>query len=692
MLALAALTACGGGRAQVPAATTGNGAATAPAPAAEVRKPAAAIGHPADDLIPRRIFFDNPERTNVQISPDGKYLAWLAAKDGVLNVWVAPAGRLDEARAVTADTSRPVRQYFWTFDKKYLLYLQDEAGNENFHIYRVDVTAPGEAVDLTPLDGVRAQVLGVSHRKPGTILVGLNDRDARYHDVYEVNVAAASRKKVFENQKYAGFVVDEDLRARFGAEPQPDGGEVISELAPAKGRKPFTQTIPAADALTTEISGFDKTGRTVYLVDSRGRDTGGLFRLDLRTGKQRLIAEDGRSDVSDVLMHPTEKTVQAVEFNYDKSRWTILDKTVQGDFDALAQAARGEFDIVSRTLDDRTWVVVFHSDIQPASFYRWDRKDKKATFLFSARPALDKLTLARMTPEIIKSRDGLDLVSYLTLPPAVDPDGGGKPNAPGPLVLLVHGGPWGRDDWGYDGEVQFLANRGYGVLQVNFRGSTGLGKKFVNAANHEWGKKMHDDLLDAVSWAVAQGIAPRDGICIMGGSYGGYATLVGVTMTPDVFACGVDIVGPSNILTLVKTIPPYWAPGISMFKARIGDWDSEDGKAALIAVSPIAHVDAIKRPLLIGQGANDPRVNKAESDQIVQAMQKKGIPVTYVLFPDEGHGFARPENQMAFYAVVEAFLSAQLGGKYQPATKEDFEGSTIQVIAGKEGVPGLPNL
>jgi dipeptidyl aminopeptidase/acylaminoacyl peptidase len=297
-----------------------------------------------------------------------------------------------------------------------------------------------------------------------------------------------------------------------------------------------------------------------------------------------------------------------------------------------------------------------------------------------------------MTPVVIPARDGLALPSYLTLPPAVDPDGTGKPNAPGPLVLLVHGGPWARDGWGYGYVTQFLASRGYGVLQVNFRGSTGFGKRFTNAGDHEWGKKMQDDVDDAVAWAVDHGIAPKDKIAIMGGSYGGYATLVGVTRNPDRFACGVDIVGPSNLITLVKSVPPYWAPLISLFKNRIGDWDTEDGAKALTAISPLTHAGDIQRPLLIGQGANDPRVNKAESDQIVEAMHKKSIPVTYVLFPDEGHGFARPENNLAFFTVVEAFLSAHLGGGYQPAVKEDFAGSTIKVLAGKEGVPDLPAL
>jgi dipeptidyl aminopeptidase/acylaminoacyl peptidase len=696
-LVSAAATAACGGTSKAPATVTpppttpvgaGSAATTPVTPATPA--PAAAVGHPSNDLIPRKVFFDNPDRVAVQISPDGKFVSWLAAKDGVLNVWVAPADKLDAARAVTADATRPVRTYQWSFDGKHLLYQQDQGGNENFHVFRVDVVAGGDAVDLTPADAARAEILGLSPKRPGTLLVGLNDRDPKFHDVYEVDIASGKRTKVYENPKYAGFVVDHDLHVRLSIEAKPDGSNTFAELAPTKGKQPFTLTVPNDDALTSDAEGFDKRGTKLYFNDSRGRDTSALFTIDLATGKQTLVAQDPRADVGAVMMHPTDYTLQAVEFDYQKATWTILDKKIKPDFDALAKVAPGRFDPVSRTLDDKTWVVVFQSDVQPAAYYRWDRKSKKATFLFSARPALEKLTLAHATPEVIKARDGLELVSYLTLPAAADPDGDGKPSAPLPTVLFVHGGPWARDHWGFSPAVQMLANRGYAVLQVNYRGSTGFGKNFVNAGNLQWGKKMHDDLLDAVEWLVTSGVAPRDHIAIMGGSYGGYATLAGVSMTPDVFACGVDIVGPSNLITLVKTVPPYWAPLIATFKLRMGDWETEAGAKALTEVSPLTHAGAIKRPLLIGQGANDPRVNVAESDQIVKAMQAKAIPVSYVLFPDEGHGFARPENNLAFYAVAEAFLSAHLGGAYQPMSKDDFTGSTITIKAGKEGIPGLP--
>ena len=293
-----------------------------------------------------------------------------------------------------------------------------------------------------------------------------------------------------------------------------------------------------------------------------------------------------------------------------------------------------------------------------------------------------------MHSAVVRSRDGLDIVVYYTLPVGSTDASSDRPSEPLPAVLNVHGGPWGRDSWGYDAEHQLLANRGYAVINVNFRGSTGFGKRFVNAGNLEWAGAMHDDLIDVVEWAVEEGIADRDRVAIMGGSYGGYATLVGLTFTPEVFVCGVDIVGPSNLNTLLESVPPYWEPMIALFRTRVGDNSTKDGKRLLSERSPLSHVDSIVRPLLIGQGANDPRVKQAESDQIVNAMKDRGIPVTYVLYPDEGHGFARPENNLSFMAVAEAFLARCLGGRFEPIG-DDFQDSSIQVLAGESEVPGL---
>jgi len=368
--------------------------------------------------------------------------------------------------------------------------------------------------------------------------------------------------------------------------------------------------------------------------------------------------------------------------------WKVLDKSIARDLEYLATVADGEVSVVDRSLDDDKWVVLYTLDVKQPSYYLYDRKQKKARFLFSFRPEAEDLPFSPMHPVVIKSRDGLDLVSYLTLPQGSDPDDSGRPDAPVPLVLMVHGGPWARDAWGPNPYHQWLADRGYAVLAVNYRGSTGFGKAFLNAANLEWGAKMHDDLIDAVQWAIDEKIAPKDKIAIFGGSYGGYATLVGLTFTPETFACGVDIVGPSNLETMLASFPAYWLPQFAVIARRIGDPRTEEGKALLKARSPLHKASAIQRPLLIGQGANDPRVKQAESDQIVAAMKEKKIPVTYILYPDEGHGFARPENRMSFFAVSEAFLSDCLGGKYQPIGNA-FEGSSIKVVEGAEQVPGL---
>jgi dipeptidyl aminopeptidase/acylaminoacyl peptidase len=424
------------------------------------------------------------------------------------------------------------------------------------------------------------------------------------------------------------------------------------------------------------------------MSDSRGRDTNALFELDLKTGEKRLLAADPKSDRAGYMIHPTEKNIQAAASCYKRLNWTVLDPAIAADMKYLAGLEEGDIGVVSRSLDDKTWIVVFTKDDSPARYYYYDHEKKIAQFLFTDREQLEGKPLARMIPAEIKSRDGLDMVSFYTLPKNSDPDGDGRPIHPLPMVLLVHGGPWSRDYWGLDKMHQWLANRGYAVLAVNFRGSTGFGKNFTNAGNLEWGAKMHEDLIDGVSWAVQNKIADPDKIAIMGGSYGGYATLVGLTSTPETFACGVDIVGPSNLTSLLLSIPPYWKPELEQDLIRVGDYRTEDGRKLLRERSPLTHVEKIARPLLIGQGANDPRVKQNESDQIVNAMQDKNLPVTYVLYGDEGHGFVRPENRLSFYAIAESFLAEHLGGRYEPIGK-DFQGANFTVPAGIDEVPGL---
>lgn len=676
---------------------------TAQPPATGVKPAAEAV-----PLIPRATLFGNPDRAGSQLSPDGKWISYLAAVDGVMNVWVAPADDLTKARAITHDKKRGIRQYFWAFDNAHLLYMQDEGGDEAWKVFSVHVES-GAAKDLTPFSEIKgpdgkpimlpsgkpmrpaAGIAAVSEKFPTTVVIQVNNRNPQYHDLYKTDIVTGAMDLLQQNDEYAGFTVDDDYKVRFAAQQTADGGMTFFIADGAGGFKEW-QKVGMEDSLTTEIGGFDKTNTVVYMTDSRGANTARLTRTDLATGKTEVIAVDTRSDVGSTLFHPTLKTIQAVEFNYEKPEWSILDRAIKPDFEYLKTVNPGEIIVQSRTLDDTRWLVAFMQDNGPAKVYRYDRtpgQAGRATYLYTNRSKLEGVTLSSMHPVVIKSRDGKNLVSYLTLPAGSDTKKAGRPDAPVPMVLFVHGGPWARDTWGFNPYHQWLANRGYAVLSVNYRGSTGLGKEFLNAGNREWAGKMHDDLLDAVDWAVKEGVAKKDKIAIMGGSYGGYATLVGLTFTPDTFACGVDIVGPSNIVTLLNTIPPYWQPMVEQFAQRVGDHRTEEGRKFLNERSPLSRVDQIKRPLLIGQGANDPRVKQAEADQIVSAMQQKGIPVTYVLFPDEGHGFARPENSMAFNAITEAFLAQHLGGRVEPMG-DVLSRSTAQVRAGAEGVPGLP--
>lgn len=637
-------------------------------------------------LISREVLFGNPDRAGVRISPDGSKMGYLAPVNGVMNVWIGPTDDLKSARPVTHDTKRGIRSYFWCFTNKHIVYLQDKEGDENWRLHCVDLES-GRERDLTPLEGINAQVEEVSPEFPEKILVGLNDRVPQFHDLYSVNIVSGERELVQKNDEFAFFATDDDFRIRLAGKMTPVGG--LEFYRPdGKGGWGLYEKIPSEDMMTTSLSGVDKAGDVIYMTDSRGRNTGALYSVNLNTGERKLLAENPKADAGAVLIHPTKKTVQAVEFEYLRSEWEILDKSIEKDWAYLRTVADGDMQIISRTLDDRTWIVVYLMDDGPVRYYKYDRDAGKAEFLFTNRKALEGLPLVKMQPVVIKTRDGLDMVSYLTLPPGSDSDGDGRPDAAQPMVLVVHGGPWGRDTWGYNSLHQWLANRGYAVLSPNFRGSTGFGKAFVNAGDKAWGRKMHDDLIDAVEWAAGEGIADKARVAIYGGSYGGYATLAGLTFTPDVFACGVDIVGPSNLVTLLQSVPPYWKPMLDLFTTRVGDHRTSEGQAFLKERSPLTYADRICKPLLIGQGANDPRVKQAEADQIVNAMREKGLPVTYVLYPDEGHGFARPENRMSFNAVAEAFLAGQLGGRYEPVG-DDFKGSSIKVPEGAQYVPGL---
>ena len=621
-------------------------------------------------LISRDLLFGNPERTSPALSPDGKRLAWLAPDtNNVLQVWVKTVGK-DDDKIVTADKKRGIRQYFWAKDNRTLLYMQDSDGDENFHAYGVDLDS-GNVRDYTPFQGVRAQVTDLNPEFPNEVLVELNLRNRTLFDVYRLNLKNGALELDTQNPgDVAGWGADAQFRVRSAQIATPEGGtEIRVRTDPQSPWKTFLKVGPEE---ILNALGFTKDGQSLYLMSSIGRDTAAVVEKNLADGKEKVLAVSGEVDAGDVMIHPRRYVVEAVSFSPGRTKWQVVDPAVKEDFDGLAKLNDGDFFIVNRTEADDIWLVGYTSDRAPGKFYRWDRKAKQGTFLFTAQPKLEGLRLAEVKPVVIPTRDGLKMNSYLTLPVGVAPK-----NLP--LVLFPHGGPWARDQWGFDTYAQWLANRGYAVLQPNFRGSTGYGKSFLNAGNKQWGLKMHDDLIDAVNWAVKEGYADPKKIGIMGGSYGGYCALAAITFTPDVFACAVDIVGPSNLQTLIHSIPPYWKPMLSVFNVRMGDVNDPKDAELVTKASPLNAADRIIRPLLIGQGANDPRVKQAESEQIVAAIERNHGNVIYVVYPDEGHGFARPENRTDFNARAEAFLGTHLGGRVEPMLGTKVAGSTATV-------------
>ena len=614
-------------------------------------------------LIPRNLLFGNPEKTRPTVSPDGKSLAWLAPDEkNVLQVWVNDA-------IVTADKKRGIRNFSWSEDSKSILYGQDADGDENFHVFQVEL-ATKNVRDLTPWQGVRAGILATSNKQPNVLLVTANVRDRKFHDVYRVQLDTGAATLDTQNPgDVNGWGVDAQFNVRAAIATTKEGGTEIRVRETVKA--PWKALVTVGLEENVEFIDFTEDGKSVVLNTSINSDTQRLVEKNLKSGAERLLASSDKSDVSDVIGYPSKRGVRAASIDVNgRNVWVATEPSMKSELEAIDAAIAGDFWVVSMDAADTRWILVESRDNGPQRFWNWDRKAKKAEVLFTAQPKLEGLPLAEMKPVNITARDGLVLPSYLTLPV-------GKAAKNLPMVLLVHGGPWGRDMWGYHPTVQWLANRGYAVLQVNFRASTGFGKKFLNAGNRQWGLAMHDDLIDAVNWAVKEGVADPKQVAIMGGSYGGYATLAGLAFTPEQFKCGVDIVGPSNLFTLMSTIPPYWAAFKAQMIKRMGDPDNAADKELLTRASPLFAASKIKVPLLIGQGANDPRVKVAESEQIVSAMEKNGLPVTYVVYPDEGHGFARPENRIDFYARSEEFLAKCLGGRAEPLTK--IEGATAQV-------------
>jgi dipeptidyl aminopeptidase/acylaminoacyl peptidase len=608
-------------------------------------------------LIPRDALFGNPVKASPEISPDGKLLAYLAPSNGVLSVWVRTIGENDD-RVIASDPERPIRIIQWQGDSRHVLYLQDKGGNENFHIFSVS-TDGGTARDLTPNPKVRADIDDIDPAFPNTALIEKNERDPHFFDVYRLDLQ--SGHAVLDTQNpgdVAGWTADWKMTIRAALVQNADGSSLVRVRDNATAPWRTLVTFSAEDGFNAPLA-FSPDGSALYIIDAKDANAARLMKYDLVSGKGAVVLADPRYDVTDAVIDAKTKELFAAAIERDRVDWTVLDPQYGPDFDALRSLHAGDFDITGASADGKTWIVGYDSDNGPFAYYTYSRDSRNGSLLFYTRPALLNYQLAPMQPISYKARDGLEIHGYLTLPQGVAPK-----NLP--TVLFVHGGPWGRDSWGYNADVQWLANRGYAVLQVNFRASTGYGKAFLNAGNKQWAGTMRTDLVDAKNWAVQQGYSDPKRFAVMGGSYGGYATLAAVTFTPTEFTCGVDIVGPSNLNTLLASIPPYWQTERAQFSLRMGTDPS-----FLASQSPLFKADRIKVPLLIGQGLNDPRVNHRESDQIVAAMRKNDIPVIYVVFPDEGHGFARPENNKRFNAETEVFLGKCLGGRVEPAGPDE---------------------
>lgn len=633
--------------------------------------------HFTNSLIPRTILFGNPEKSVVRISPKGDYLSYVAPYKGVLNIWIQKLDGTRDAKPMTFDKGRGIRNYMWAYDNQHILYIQDKDGDENWCLYALNIKTNGVHTYVDKKN-VQTRFIHSSKKYPHKYVIGINDRTPNFHDLYALDLKEKSLKKLYENNEFVGFMLDDDFNLKLAIKMNEKSEHVWMKKEEGDWA-PFI-SFSHEDSTNSGPVCLSRDGQSVYMMDSRGGNFANLTLVDLKTQKSRKILESNNAEMS-VVFHDDDKIPVWYTENRLKPKRTIIDKKYVKDYEILDQAQKGFPLFVSADQADQKWIVAYLVDAGPTDYYMYDRQKKSLQYLFSNQPALENVPLQPMHGLDIPSRDGLRLACYLTLPAGHTMTSASKL----PTVLLVHGGPEARDSWGYNSEHQWLANRGYAVMSVNYRGSSGFGKQFVAAGDGEWAGKMHDDLIDATTFLIQKNISDPQKIAIMGGSYGGYATLVGLTMTPDFFACGVCIVGMSNLITLYKSFPPYWKPIIENFKLKIGgDPNTETGRKIFEKKSPLFFVDQIKKPLIIAHGANDPRVKQAEADQIVEAMEKNGIPVTYALYPDEGHGFARPENRISFYALTEKFLAHILGGRYEGQDVNDPKGSMKlkEVLAG----------
>lgn len=624
-------------------------------------------------LIARQSLFGNPDRAYALISPDGRRLASLAPVDGVMNIIVTPLDRPAEAVPVTRESGRGIGHCAWAYDGRSLVYLSDRDGNEQWHLYRVYLDS-GEVLDLTPGEG-RVRLLDTSPRYPEEVLVEIQAAEPDVAGIFRIALADGTRVRLAAVPDFQRLLWS-DFRPWLGVRALPDGGSEWHQPDGDVWR--LWLQIPAEDNLTTFPLARTADGG-LYLVDSRDRDTAALCRQGPATSEREVLFADPRADVSDVLLDARSREPLAVAVTWARKEWHVLDAGLAAEFDYLCGRCHGDITLASRTPDDRHWIVGYQADTTPTRFYHYDRSCGEARYLFSNSQRLEALPLAAMQSVTLVARDGLALTAYLTLP-----DLAAARSLP--LMLLVHGGPWERDQWGFQPWHQWLANRGYAVLSVNFRGSAGFGKRFLNAGDREWGRAMQYDLLDAVEWAVSEGIADPNRVGIMGSSYGGYATLAGLAFSPDRFACGIDLMGPSHLVSLLESIPPQWQSQAELFKQRVGDHTSDEGRQWLESCSPLVHADHIRKPLLIAQGAHDPRVPRQESDRMVAALEARDVPVIYLLFPDEGHGLARPANRLALCAIAETFLGRYLGGAVEPPG-DDLAGSSVQILSGAGYLP-----
>jgi dipeptidyl aminopeptidase/acylaminoacyl peptidase len=619
-------------------------------------------------IIDREIIFGNPEIAGAQLSPDGKYVAFQKPWKDTRNVYVKGVNEpFSAARLLTTETKRPIAGYFWSRDSKYILYVKDNDGDENYNVYAVDPSAkPGAGADappsrdLTGLKGVRVMLVDVPKNDPNVVYIGLNDRDKAWHDLYKLKISTGEKTLMRKNtERIEGWNFDLQGNLRLATRSAENGDTEILRVDSDK----FTKIYSCNVFESCGVIRFQKDGKRAYMETNKGADMdlSALALFDPETGKTEVVESDPlkKVDFGGAFFSEVTDELAFTVYEEDKPRYYFKDKEFGADFKWLDGKFPGkEVSLNSATLDEQTWLISASSDTEPGETYLFDRKNHKLALQYKVREKLPRESLAEMRPVHYKSSDGLEIPAYLTLPQGV-------PAKNLPTIIFPHGGPWGRDVWGYNGYAQFFANRGYAVLSMNFRGSTGYGKKFLDAGNNEWGRKMQDDVTWGVKYLVDEGIADPKRVGIFGGSYGGYATLAGVTFTPDLYAAAVDLFGPSNLITLMDSIPPYWEAARQMFYQRMGNPTTPDGKALLVERSPLTSAGKIKTPLMIAQGANDPRVNHAESEQIVIALRDRGFPVEYLLIPDEGHGFARPVNNMASIMATEIFFAKYLGGRDQ---------------------------